>query len=257
MKKIFFGIIYCMFLLFVCGCTASKKLGYLQALSADSTLRKLPLAPAEALRMQPGDQLEILVTSISPEATLYFNTSPTEIATSSTGHSNTYLVTEKGFIQLPLLGALHIEGKTLDMVRQLITDSVSIYLREPVVRVRLTNFKVSVIGEVKEPKVIPVDGERINIFEALAASGDLTEFAKRHNVKVMRQQQGTSEMEVGNLNLNSTDITQSKFFNLKQNDVIYIEPYTTKAFNTEVATRYIPLAVSIVTILILLSGRIK
>ncbi len=253
MKKVVFAGILYIFIVLLSGCATGKKLGYFQALSADSTLRNLPLALPEPLRMQPGDQLEILITSISPEATLYFNTSPTDAATSSQSRANQYLVTEKGFIQLPLLGELSVQGKTLDMIRQLITDSVGIYLREPVVRVRLTNFKVSVIGEVKVPKLIPVDGERINIFEALAASGDLTEFGRRYNVKVMRQQQGTDKLEVANLNLNSTNITQSKFFNLKQNDVVYVEPYNTKAFSTEIVSRYAPLVLSTITVLLLLA----
>ena len=93
--------------------------------------------------------------------------------------------------------------------------------------VRLTNFKVTVIGEVGRPVVVPVNGQSINVLEAIGAAGDMTVFGTRKNVKVIRKLP-SGVTEVAKLDFNKSTVLQSPYFQLKQNDVIYIQPNKNK-----------------------------
>ena len=236
-------------------CYNSRQLGYFQDLSDTSKLHKLATLPREPLRLQADDQVQINISSISPEASQFFNllqSSPNSgIGTNNgQGFQNIYTVTQEGVISLPVLGDIKVSNITTEALRLRIRDMLKDYLKEAVVTVKLTNFRVTVIGEVGHPNVVPVQGERINIIEALGASGDLTVFAKRNNVKVIRRK-GDS-LDVAHLNLNDSRSIQSPFFQLQQNDLVYVEPNKGRGLSGETWTIITPIITSILTLLVII-----
>lgn len=252
-KRLIFNALVLVCVALLGACSNSKQLAYFQNLSDTSSNSSVGLYPYAPLKLQPDDQLQIIISSISPEASQYFNlmsaTPTTDVAGLSNSpkqnFQNVYTVNSNGFISLPILGDFLAQNKTTQQLRDTLHQAVKEYLKDPVVSVRLINFKVTVIGEVTRPTVVPVDGERINVLQALGAAGDMTPFGHRFNVKVLRKE--ADSLKVGFLNFNSTSAISSPFFQLRQNDVVYVEPSKSKGFVTEKGALLTPLIASIIT----------
>jgi polysaccharide export outer membrane protein len=220
-------------------CVNSKQLSYFQDLSDTSRKHLVEMAPFEPLRLQADDQVRVNINSISPEAGQFFNLmmgTPTSgvgggSAMPGQGSQNNYQINQEGVIILPVLGEIQAAGLTTEELRLKIKELLKDYLKEPVVNVTLTNFRVTVIGEVGGPKIVPVVGERINLLEALGAAGDMTVYGKRYNVKVVRRT--GDKLDIASVNFNNSKAIGSPYFQLKPNDVVYVEPNRSKGFSTE------------------------
>lgn len=210
-----------------CSSIPKSSLVYFQDIYASDSIGEYPVHSYE-LQIQPGDELVISVSSVQPEATLSYNLPLSNPATSSTlkntsqARQQTYLVSSEGDITLPVIGKLHVAGLSVSQLTDKLTELVSRDVVDPVVMVRLVNFKVNVMGEVKEPRQIEVDGERMSILDALAAAGDLTVYGNRENVLLIREEDGVRKYY--HINLNDSKLLESPQFYLQQNDVIVVSP---------------------------------
>jgi polysaccharide export outer membrane protein len=252
MKHILLILFLYSFCLF--SCVNSKNLSYFQDLSDTTRIHLVDLAPHQPLRLQPDDQLQINISSISPEASQFFNliqvTPSATIGTTGTQmFQNIYAVNQQGLISLPILGDIKVRGQTTEELRLQLMGLLKDYLKEAVVTVKLVNFRVTVIGDVGHPMVVPVQGERINVLEALGAAGDMTVFGKRFNVKVVRQLEG--QFEVAHLNFNDSRTIKSPYFQLRQNDIVYVEPYKSKGLVSETWVTLVPILASVLSLLVI------
>lgn len=181
---------------------------------------------ATQIKIQKDDILRIRVYSIDPESVAPFNPGQniTQNGAIFSEDNFDYLVDNNGHINFPELGALKLAGMTTIEARDLIVEKLKTgnYLKEPIVDLRLKNFKVSVMGEVKNPQSLVVQEESITLLEALSRVGDLTTYANRSNILIIRE--NGEERNFARLNLHSRDIFKSPYFYLQQNDVIYVEP---------------------------------
>ena len=226
-------------------CVNSKKLLYFSTLSND-TLMASNMPPASVI--QANDVLGITVSSPNPEASVIFNASMSSTsiptvsgATGALTNSYGYLVSQEGYINFPMLGGIKAAGLTKEQLKGLITHQLieKKLLIEPIVSINYMNFKVTVLGEVGKPSVINVPTEKISILEAIGLAGDLTIFAKRSNVLLIREENG--QKITRRLDLNSSDLFTSGFYYLKSNDVVYVEPGKTKIASTSRASQWIPI----------------
>ncbi|TPN89103.1 polysaccharide biosynthesis/export family protein [Aquimarina algicola] len=142
--------------------------------------------------------------------------------TNSGGVEPTYLIDEEGNIDFPVLGQLKIEGLNRIQVKEMLKEKLKVYINDPIVSVRLKNFKITVLGEVRSPGAYTIPNERITIIEALGLAGDMTIKGKRKNVMVIRENEGVNTYH--RLDLTSKSIFDSPVYYLAQNDVLYIEP---------------------------------
>ena len=229
-----------MTILCITSCSSSKSVAYLQ--NSDS----IDLALSEYLydaHIMPKDVLTITVNTVNPEASAPFNllvrntlTSTSSTIGTSAGSLQTYLVSNDGTIDFPVLGTINVGGLTKRECEKLIHDQILPYLNakeNPVVTVRMANYKISVLGEVARPGMFTVGNEKINIFEALAQAGDLTIYGVRDRVKLIRED-AKGKKEVYTLNLNDANLISSPYYYLQQNDIIYVEPNKVKAQNSTV-----------------------
>lgn len=141
---------------------------------------------------------------------------------SSGGGEPTYLIDEEGNIEFPVLGELKVAGLTRVKVKEMIKEKLKIYIKDPIVSVRLKNFKITVLGEVGSPGAYTIPNERITIIEALGLAGDMTIKGKRSNVMVIRESEGVNTYH--RVDLTSKTIFESPVYYLAQNDVLYVEP---------------------------------
>ena len=222
-------------------CGSVKNVAYLQ--NSDSIF----FARSEYLydaRIMPKDVLTITVNTVNPEAAAPFNlTVPTSFnnqtrSTYSQPILQTYLVDNNGRIDYPVLGTLQVGGLSKSECEKMIHDKILPYLNaaeNPVVTVRMSNYKISVLGEVNRPGMFTVSNEKINIFEALAQAGDLSIYGVRDRVKLIREND-KGRKEIHTINLNDANIINSPYYYLQQNDVVYVEPNSVKAKNSAIGT---------------------
>lgn len=115
------------------------------------------------------------------------------------------------------------------------TETLFLKEESPLVKVSMANYRVTVLGEVSSPGVVPVSAEKMSILEAIAESGDLSIYGKRNNVLLIREDE-KGEKKMHRLDLTDANIINSPYFYLQQNDVIYVEPNKVKSGNSAIGT---------------------
>ena len=234
MKKIAYYLSFALLSVMLTACGSSKNVAYLKNSNYIDYDQSEFLYDA---RIMPKDILTITVNTVNPEAAAPFNLI---IPTGNTNASNqlqTYLVDNAGEIIFPVVGKLQVGGLTKSACEQLIHDRIMKYINateNPVVTVRMSNYKISVLGEVNKPGMFTVSNEKVNILEALALAGDLTIYGVRDRVKLIREN-AKGRKEIYTLNLNAADIVSSPFYYLRQNDILYVEPNKVKAQNANIS----------------------
>lgn len=238
MKKYSFLFVSAILVL-LCSCGSTKNIAYLQ--NSDEIDFELSKYLYDA-KIMPKDILTITVTTVNPEAAVPFNlTVPTTLSqtqrtTNNSSLLQTYLVDNDGQIDYPIVGVINVGGLTKSDCEKLILSKIKPYLNEnerPVVTVRMSNYKISVLGEVAHPGMFTVGNEKINILEALAQAGDLTIYGVRTNVKLIRED-ASGKKEIHTLDLNDANLINSPYYYLQQNDIVYVEPNKVKSRNSGV-----------------------
>lgn len=244
--KLLVGLLAISVTLFSCG--VGKQLAYLQDLTDTTRIQEVRIAATEPLKLQPDDQVQVTITSKSPEGAALFAMMGTNITSGTTNQmvQNVYTISSKGTITVPLIGDLVIGGLTTEQAKEVVQKEAVEYVKDAMVGLSLMNFRITVMGEVAHPTTLQVAGEKVNVLEALGMAGDLTVFGKRNNIKVIRK--AGDKVEVAHLNLNNSKVMRSPFYNLKQNDIVYVEPVKRKGFAAETSLGLLPTILSIATV---------
>ena len=215
-----------------------------------------------AIEIKTNDQLTISVSSSEQEAAIPFNLPVVGSGNVLEGNDRamgtprlqTYLVDQEGFIQFPVLGAVKVSGITRNELRTLLENEIMKYVKKPIVSIRLSNFQVSVLGEVARPGTFSVADEYMSLPKALGLAGDLTIYGKRENVLVMREEEDGIKKVY--LDLTDNEIVNSPYYYLQQNDVVYVEPNgpqrQSASYNRN-ASIYISIASVLVSLAVLIS----
>lgn len=184
------------------------------------------------IRYQPNDILTIDVSAVDPESVAAFNLPAVGYNMSNTANQQTqvlrqtYLLDSEGNIEFPVLGTIKLGGLTRAEAIDMLEDRIKEYVKEFIINIRLINFTVSVLGEVNNPGTYTVQGERISLAQALGLAGDLTIYGKRDNIFLIREIDG--KKKYAKYDLTSINVVNSPVYYLAQNDVIYVEPNTSR-----------------------------
>lgn len=244
--------------LFLGSCASVEKARYFN----ESVPAQYPLVDANLDPIiQKADILGITISSLNPDANMPFNSLNVTPAGYFGNTNNTlapvgYLVDPEGVITFPMLGRLQAAGLT----KAQFTDSLTLALKsrkllvDPIVNVRILNFKVTVLGEVGKPTVVSVANERISLLEAIGMAGDLTLTAKRDNVLLIREE-GNKKI-TRRINLNDESLFRSPYYFLKNNDIIYVEANKAKVQSTSRFTTLLPALLSGFTLLVIIFDRV-
>jgi len=209
----------------------------------------------KAVVIQQNDLLRININSLSPESNSLFAVTRQGAGLASVEPTG-YRVGLDGMVTLPVIGSFKVEGLTIPQSQEALIKELGKYVKEPIVEVQLLNFKVTVIGEVNRPSSFTIPGDHINLLEALGLAGDMTVYGKRENVLIIREENGKRIMK--RIDLNDQDILNEPFFNLKQNDIVYVEPDKSKAIEFSPNTRIMPVVIaSISAVAVLISAILR
>jgi len=230
-------------LVLLSSCSSYKKIPYFQDLGQNPSEQNISTKP---ISVQPADVLAINVTSKNPEAAQLFNYNLIRVnGTNNVTPDNPvvgFRVDENGEVHLPLVGAMKVVGMTTDQIREKINTMLLKYYLDPVVNVRLINFSVSVYGDVLKPDVYTLKNEYTTVTQVLTLAGDLNITARRDNVLLIRYEDGKRKMI--RLDLTSSKIFDSPYFQLKNNDEIYVQPDRSKFATIDRGNRSLGLILS-------------
>ena len=213
------------------------------------------------IKIQPDDLLMIIVSADDPETAIPFNLSTISIPAAGSVNAaqgqltlQSYLVDANGSIDFPVLGKLKVAGLSRTELMQLLDSKIAKYIKNPIINLRLMNFKVSVQGEVTLPGSYSVSSDRITLIEALSMAKDLTIYGKRDNILVIREVNGVKSFN--RVNITKADFINSPFYYLAQNDVVYVEPNKTRingaavGANTGVLISITSLVITLITLIV-------
>jgi len=254
-QKIFLYIIFPIFIHFLSSCASRRNYSYFSdsntISSNDSSICYTPI-------LKPDDILGITVSSIDIDAVKPFNQSV--VLYNSNGQiygnptSQGYLIDSKGMIEFPVIGKIKIAGLSRMDAADLIKEKLKSYIKDPIIIVRILNFKVTIIGDVRNPGSFTIPNERITILDALGLAGDLNITGLRKNILVLREINGK---KIGTrIDITTCDFLNSPFYYLNQNDVVYVEQNKTKlnsarsSSNTGVVLSSISLLITTISILL-------
>ncbi len=231
-------------------CSSREKIVYIQ--NADNISGKNDAVFFET-KLQPDDLLMIHVGAKDSESAAEFNLEAVSVSQAGTattiGQRNQllYLVDNLGNIDFPVLGKIKVGGLTRGQLVNLLKEKLADYIQNPIVNMRIMNFRVSVLGEVNRPGSYTFNSERSTVFDALSLAGDLTIYGVRKNIILIRENEGKKTSH--RIDITSADFVNSNLYYLKQNDVIYVEPNKTRV-NAAAVGPNISVIISAVSLLI-------
>lgn len=243
--------------LFLCSCDSYKQVPYFQDLNRSSIVQE-NIKNFAAYTIQPGDILAIPISdAANKDAAEPFSPNLNRL-NGNIMDANTsnpivgYLVDEKGNIQMPLLGTMKVQGYTLGELREQLLKVLTQYLKSPIVSIRITNFKISVMGDVLRPDIYTYQTDQVTITQALASAGDLNITAKRNSLLLIREVDGKRVFVP--LDLTSKNLFESPYFYLKNNDILYIDPDRTKFANVDRGYRNATIVLGVASVLAVIAS---
>jgi polysaccharide export outer membrane protein len=154
-----------------------------------------------------------------------------------------FLVNQEGFINLPYVGEIMVHDRTREDVEKEITEKLKVYITEPIIQLKILNFKITVLGDFQRPGTFNIPNEKVSFIEAIGIAGDVNITANLSDVHVYREVNDT--LQTAHINLNTDELFYSDYFMLKQNDIIFIPPNKTKSRTSKYSPIYIPLLTSV------------
>jgi len=260
-SKLLLGSIFASLLLFSCR-TIPEDVVYFQTPAYENANPEMLISTTEPV-FKANDLVNILVSSPVPSTAQQFNlgqsievgasgTTSSELDGNTQSRPGTYLIDKEGNIEFPVLGTLHLGGLTRNEAKRMLSEKLKTYIRNPIVSLRITNFQITVLGEVARPGVYLVPNERVTVVEALGLAGDMTITGKRENILVRRDMGNL--IQQFRLDITSPQIASSPGYFLEQNDVVYVEPNETKVKSSEGNINTLGIVLSVVSVLLTLTN---
>lgn len=216
-------IVLAFLVLFISSCATREEIVYFQNIEKIEDFEDLKQFEPT---IEVNDRLRIHVSSINDEVVAPFNISMNNQQNSG-GQNNLamqgYLVDAEGNITFPVLGEVKVINMTTSELEEKLTAILrEKYVTDAVVKVRLVNFKVTVLGEVNSQGVIQVPDEQVTIPEIIAMAGGISYNGLRENILVIRNNEG--DLMYGRVDLTDASVFEDPYYYLKQNDIVYVEP---------------------------------
>lgn len=243
MRSVLYNIVIAVMII-VTGCTSAKKLTYFNNIAGTTGTDSLSLP--QQLRVQPGDILQITITTIDKDVSMIFNPNLLTNNGLSNNIEQGYLVDSSGNITLPVAGKVYVKDKTTTAINDEVIAVLTKTIKNVYVSTRLLNFRISVLGDVAKPGSYKIASERVSILDALSMAGDLNVTAKRNDVMIIREVNGVKNYT--SLNLNESKTLSSPYYYLNNNDVVYVKPGSNKSFSSSKTLQLLPVILSFISL---------
>ena len=213
-------------------CVPQKKMLYLKNAQMAAENQSINYVNERTVdyKLQPGDNLYIrFINTVDERSAASLSGGDygsRSISTDAAIYIQSYTLDEDGCIELPLVGKIELRNLTVDEAKERLQTELNKYINQTTIIVKLSNFNLTILGEVNRPGMYKVYQSQINLFEAVSMAGNMTNFAKNDEVRIIRQTDNGSEILT--IDMGSADILSSPYYYLKPNDIIYVEPLKIK-----------------------------
>ena len=231
-KTLKIGLVTAILAVLFASCVPQKKMLYLKDAQMATENNSINYINERTVnyKLQPGDNLFIRFNTIDERSAAALTGESGAVRSTMSSDASIYLqsytLDEEGYIELPLIGKVDLKNLTIDQAKDRMQTALDQYVNQTTIIVKLSNFNLTVLGEVARPGMYKVYQSQINLFEAISLAGNMTNFAKRDNVKIVRQTDNGSEIIT--VDMGQADILSSPYYYLKPNDIIYVEPLKIK-----------------------------
>tara|TARA_B100000214_G_scaffold375440_1_gene361787 strand:+ start:4080 stop:4799 length:720 start_codon:yes stop_codon:yes gene_type:complete len=236
-------------LLSLVSCITTKDLEYI---GSDMEINKIQPAFND-YKLQSGDLLSIQISTTTEQLYDFFNKENT--SNSQLMVQNPYLygyaINEEGNLELPTFGIVKAAGFTVDEITKIIQNIAVSYFENPVVKLNIINFDITILGEVNKAGTFKIVDPKVNILYALSLAGDITKYGNRKKVKVIRNENNINN--VFYVDLTKSDILNNEKFFLKPHDIIYVSPLKKKFYAFDNITNILSVSISAVTLFLLVT----
>lgn len=234
LKKLFSGMplaVAMAVVLIQSSCVTQKYVEYIQDDSKE--IKVFKEAQIEEYRLKSSDELYIQISSLDDVSINQFTgiggVSQSIYSSTLTPYGASlisYTIDKEGYLNIPVIGKMLVKDKTITEVSNMLKESLTNILNQPLVTVKLVNRYISVLGEVKLPGHYVFSQEKITIFDAISQAGDINEYGNRKEVVLTRNENGQN-MKI-NINLTKSDLLSSDYYYLRPNDIVYVKPMKRK-----------------------------
>jgi polysaccharide export outer membrane protein len=256
-KTLKIGLVTAILAVLFASCVPQKKMLYLKDAQMATENNSINYINERTVnyKLQPGDNLFIRFNTIDEKSAAALTGESGAVRSTMSSDASIYLqsytLDEEGYIELPLIGKVELKNLTIDQAKDRMQTALDQYVNQTTIIVKLSNFNLTVLGEVVRPGMYKVYQSQINLFEAISMAGNMTNFAKNSEVRIIRQTDNGSE--VITVDMGQADILSSPYYYLKPNDIIYVEPLKIKqwgftAFPYSTVISVISLGVTLVTL---------
>jgi polysaccharide export outer membrane protein len=229
-KLLKMGMIAVLSAVIFASCVPQKKMLYLKEaeMAAENLSKEYVNDRSINYKLQPGDNLYIhVINTIDERSAASING---DVRGYLSSDANIYLQTttidEDGCVEMPLVGKIEVKNLTVDEAKDRLQMAINTYINGSMLVVKLASFNLTLLGEVSRPGMYKVYQSQINLFEAVSLAGNMTNFAKKSEVKIIRQTDNGSEIIT--VDMGKADILSSPYYYLKPNDIVYVEPLKIK-----------------------------
>lgn len=236
-------------------CRSSKDLIYMNDIQNNQMIKALADTLTEYI-IEPGDILYVSIKSMNEEVNAMFNpesnmemqstNSYQKFTTTQGAYLYGFEVDERGNITLPVIGEVPIAGSPNSQIENIVQQYANKYLKEAIVKVKLLNYKVTIMGEVANPGVYYNYNNNFTILEALAMANGNTDYANLKKITVIRPQSDGQQAMV--LDMSSSDAWLQQGFYLHPNDYVFVEP--SKHKNVQLNAQIYSMIISSVSLLV-------
>ena len=144
----------------------------------------------------------------------------------------------EGYLEVPYAGKVLAHNRTREEVKNEIVEKLKVFITEPIIQLKILNYKVTVLGDVQRPGTFNIPNEKVSFIEALGIAGDVNITANINEVVIYREI--NDSLTKATIDLNKEDIFYSEYFMLKQNDIIYVPPNKAKTQPQDTALYIFP-----------------
>jgi len=248
------------FVLWFSSCSVPKKTVYFQekheqAANSINNGRYIPV-------LQPSDFLSITVSGVDPEAVEPFNTHPTiqssansyimGMYTVGSPYLWGYTIDADSTINFPIIGKIRLGGLNKDAATDSLKSKLQAYVNAPVVTIRILNYKITVLGDVRSPGTFMIANEMITLPQALGLAGDLNITGVRHNIVVIRYIDG--KRTETRIDLTTDQVFDSPVYYLRQNDLVYVQPNRAKINSALFNATNVGIAISVISLILTMAN---
>ena len=244
-RLIYIVLLACLNMTFT-GCYTHRAIGYLQ----DSTkCRPLPVydsVPYEPYRIHVNDEIIYRLISMDENFSKIVGNNNASV---SGQYANSYRVYSDGTIDIPFLEPIHVQGLTIEEAQEALRDAFREIIPDADVKLALYNKYFSVVGDAHSGRYY-IYKEKMNIFQALAMTGDVMNSGDRQHVRIIWHRDGGEEPEILEFDIRTNTIIDSKYYYVYPNDVIYVARTKDSFYKVPTYTGFLGLITSSMSLLI-------